>query len=112
MPVTQFRAVCFTDFTLRKWSQNDLKENDIQYVAYALETCPETKKLHHQAWAYSEKKISFAAWKKKFMLLCGNCHFEQIKGSFASNEKYCSKSGELIEIGQKPMESGQKRRRR
>jgi 4-hydroxy-3-methylbut-2-enyl diphosphate reductase IspH len=56
MTVTQFRAVCFTDFTLRKWSQNDLKENDIQYVAYALETCPETKKLHHQAWAYSEKK--------------------------------------------------------
>jgi len=40
------------DFSLRKWTEEDLSEYNIQYVGYGVETCPETKKMRHQGWLY------------------------------------------------------------
>jgi len=113
MPRDLFSSLCFTDFSLRKWTENDLSENNIQYVAYGVETCPETKKIHHQGWLYSNNsdKRSFKTWKKLFAKLgLEKMHFEQMKGSFMQNTAYVSKEGTLIEIGVKPMENGKKRK--
>jgi len=108
-----FNALCFTDFSLRKWTKEELLEHNIQYVAYGLETCPNTKKEHHQGWLYSntDSKRSFSAWKKLFKKLeLEKMHFEQIKGSFSDNTEYVSKEGQLTEIGEKPMQNGKKRK--
>jgi len=93
--------------------KEDLSENNIQFVGYGVETCPETKKMHHQGWLYcsTDAKKSFKAWKKLFAKLgLEKMHFEQMKGSFAQNTAYVSKEGTLIEIGVKPMENGKKRK--
>jgi len=36
------------DFSLRKWTKEDLSENKLQHVPYGLETCPKTKKPHYE----------------------------------------------------------------
>jgi hypothetical protein len=113
MKTEVFNALCFTDFSLRKWTNEDLSENNLQYVAYGVETCPETKRVHHQGWLYSNtsSKRSFKAWKKLFAKLgLEKMHFEQILGSFAANSKYVEKEGQLVEIGEKPMANGKKRK--
>ena len=107
-----FNALCFTDFSLRKWTIEDLQAHKIQYVGYGVETCPETKKVHHQGWLYAhtDAKRSFKAWKKVFEELgLGKMHFEKMLGNFAQNEKYIAKEGCLIEVGDKPMGNGKKR---
>ena len=93
--------------------ERGIMEHNIQYVAYGLETCPNTKKEHHQGWLYSntDSKRSFSAWKKLFKKLeLEKMHFEQIKGSFSDNTEYVSKEGQLTEIGEKPMQNGKKRK--
>lgn len=77
----------------------------MQYLAYAQETCPTTDRKHWQGWCYGDK-MTFTKWKD---ILPEGCHFEMIRGSFADNEAYCSKEGQLIEHGVKPMENGKKR---
>jgi hypothetical protein len=59
-----FNSLCFTDFSLRKWTIEELAEHKIQYVGYGVETCPDTKKAHHQGWLYAstDAKRSFKAW--------------------------------------------------
>jgi len=107
-----FNALCFTDFSLRKWTIDELSEYKIKYVGYGVETCPDTKKTHHQGWLYAhtDAKRSFKAWKKVFKALgLEKMHFEKMQGNFAQNAKYISKEGQLVEIGEKPMGNGKKR---
>ncbi|AIF71517.1 replication-associated protein [McMurdo Ice Shelf pond-associated circular DNA virus-7] len=106
-----FNALVFTDFSLYKWTLEDLATHKIQYLAYGLETCPETKKQHHQGWLYAstDRKRSFMAWKKHFQLLGLDMHYEAMQGNFSQNTKYISKEGQLTELGVKPMGSGKKR---
>lgn len=95
-----YRAIVFTEFKkLTDWS--DVK-SQLRYYAYAEETCPKTGNKHYQGFAYSWKKIRFAAWKKMFP----TAHIEQMRGNFRENTAYCSKEGDLIEFGEKPNENG------
>ena len=66
-----FKAVVFTDFSLYKWTQENLTEYKIMYVGYGLETCPTSKKEHHQGWLYAgtDAKRGFKSWKKVFKAL-------------------------------------------
>jgi len=112
MKTEVFNALCFTDFSLRKWTIEDLAEHKIQYVGYGVETCPDTKKAHHQGWLYASTnaKRSFKAWKKVFKALdLEKMHFERMQGNFAQNSKYIEKEGQLVEVGEKPMGHGKKR---
>jgi len=107
-----FKSVVFTDFSLYKWTQEDLTEHKIMYVGYGLETCPTSKKEHHQGWLYAstDAKRSFKSWKKVFKALgLEKMHFEQMQGNFAQNVKYISKEGKLTELGVKPIGNGKKR---
>ena len=49
--------------------------------------------------------MTFSAWKKALP----GAHIEEMHGTFAQNEAYCSKEGTLTEFGQKPMDNGKKR---
>ena len=97
----QFRAVCVTDYRCVDYPK--LPEG-VQYVAWALETCPSTGKKHFQAFAYGVKS-TLSGWSKRF----GKSHIEKMRGTFIDNEAYCSKEGHLTELGVKPMGDGQKR---
>lgn len=101
MPVYQFRKIVFTQHVL----ENVPVLGKCQYLAYALETCPTTGKKHFQGFAYSKSPWSFKKWTEAFP----GAHIEYMRGNFASNERYCSKEGQLIEAGQKPMEDGKRR---
>jgi len=105
MPATNenapFRGACLTIFSE---VPRELPVK-LQYFAYAIETCPTTGKRHAQAWAYSARAQRLSGWKKIFP----DAHIEQMRGTFAENDKYCSKEGQLIEFGERPMETGKKR---
>lgn len=98
---TPFRAATITHFG-EPWSQLPEK---IQYIAFAEETCPTTGRKHYQTWAYAATAMRLTGWKKVFP----GDHIEQMRGTFAQNDKYCSKEGELTCFGEKPMENGKKR---
>lgn len=77
----------------------------LQYLAYGHEVCPDTNRPHMQAWAYATTPQRLSGWKKMFP----GAHIEAMRGNFAENDAYCSKAGTLVELGDRPMESGKKR---
>lgn len=95
---TQFDFDESTDETYRK-----LIGNSIGYIAYGLETCPSTGKLHRQGWVYyrSQRQTSKSSL-KKLSRNFNNAHMEPLRGSLAQNDIYCSKEGKLVEFGVRP----------
>lgn len=98
-----FRAATITSF--REEADFVTAAESLQFIAYGIETCPSTNRVHLQAFAYSEKARKLTGWKKLFP----GDHIEQMHGNFAQNEKYCSKEGQYKTIGVKPMGDGKKR---
>lgn len=105
MPAQQFRFVVITDFRpqLQERGYERLPEQ-VQYIAWGHEICPDTQRAHLQVFAYGEKMTV-----KRWANLFGNSHVEPMMGSFRSNELYCSKESSLKELGVKPMHNGAKR---
>nr|WAE42932.1 MAG: replication associated protein [Cressdnaviricota sp.] len=107
VPVTStapmFRAATLTHYG-EDWTA---LPNNVSYLAWADEVCPTTQRPHKQAWAYSQKPQRLTGWKKSFP----GDHIEQMRGTFAQNDTYCSKTtaGVLKELGERPMDNGKKR---
>jgi len=105
MPATNenapFRGACLTIFG----EPPEALPDKLQYFAYAQETCPTTGNKHLQCFAYAARAMRLTGWKKIFK----GAHIEEMRGTFAQNEKYCSKEGKLIELGERPMDNGKKR---
>lgn len=105
MPATNenapFRGACLTIFG----EPPEALPDKLQYFAYAQETCPTTGNKHLQCFAYAARAMRLTGWKKIFK----GAHIEEMRGTFAQNEKYCSKEGQLIEMGERPMDNGKKR---
>lgn len=100
-PKNSFRAAAITHYG-EPFSE---LPNKIDYIAFAREICPTTQRVHYQTWAYASAKMRLTGWKKVFP----GDHIEQMYGTFAQNDAYCSKESELISFGIKPMENGKKR---
>lgn len=96
-----FRAACLTHYG-DPWLS---LPNKIQYLAFAKEKCPTTDRIHYQTWAYADKPMRLTQWKKIFP----GDHIEQMRGTFADNDKYCSKESEMTTFGVRPMGNGKKR---
>ena len=93
------RLWCFTNFVLDFNYQEYLDETTAEYVAYSLETCPKTKRKHHQGFVYfNGARGSIKGVAKQL----GKCNVRPCKGNIDQNEDYCSKDGTLIEFGVKP----------
>jgi len=87
-------------FTYNNYPNTELVDNiDCKYIAYSHEVAPTTGTPHLQGF------ISFnsAKTKQAVIRLLPGCHIEVMNGSIAENEAYCSKSGDLIERGEKPV---------
>lgn len=98
---TPFRAACITHYG----DPYDKLPDKVQYLAFGKEVCPTTQRVHYQMWAYAQVAMRLTGWKKIFE----GDHIEQMRGTFAENDKYCSKESELITFGEKPMGNGKKR---
>jgi len=78
----------------------------LKYVAYSEETAPTTGTKHLQGYATFHVPKTLAQVRLKLV----GCHVETMLGSLSQNESYCSKSGELIEHGEKPVSNDNKGR--
>lgn len=105
--VERGRLWCFTNYDLSfdyKSIYNEVN-NDIRYIAYSNEICPSTNRHHHQGFIYFHGKKQSV---KKIAKLLGKSHCAICKGTLEQNEAYCSKSSELIEIGDRPAQGERK----
>lgn len=94
-------------FTFNNYPDTSLVDNlDCKYIAYSFEVAPTTGTPHLQGWVtfYSAKTFKAAC-----KLLPG-CHLSIMHGSLAENDLYCSKAGQLIERGEKPLSNDNKGR--
>lgn len=102
-------------FTWNNYTDEDLKriEEDLvgegkpfKYIGYSEEVAPTTGTKHLQGFAsfFNTRTIQQAR-----SILVG-CHVEVMLGSIAQNEDYCSKSGTLVEFGDKPISNENKGR--
>lgn len=98
-----FRSACITSY--RSEEAFISVKDKVDYLAYGVETCPTTGKIHLQAFAYHGSAKRFTGWQKLFP----GDHIEQMKGTFTDNERYCSKQSDLKEFGVRPMDNGKKR---
>ena len=77
----------------------------IKYIAWGKEIAPTTGREHLQMFAYAHKPMRYTQWEKIFKpYMTVHWNFEQMRGSFQSNQKYCSKEGKLEEYGERPFQ--------
>lgn len=98
-------------FTWNNYTDEDIEylkglvPSKIRYLAFAREVGA-SGTPHLQGFLNLAKNQRFSYLKK----LLPKCHIENMKGRLEDNQKYCSKEGELTEIGEKPAQ-GLKRKR-
>jgi hypothetical protein len=88
---------CFTDFLEKNVVSGYSEHPDIRAIAWAIENCPKTDRLHNQGFIQVYEKLGIKQIQK---LLDSKCHLECIRGSIKDNESYCSKSSDLKCIGE------------
>lgn len=97
-------------FTYFDFEKNPIDYDNIEktkYIIVGLETCPKTKKQHHQGYIQFEDKIRMKQAKERFR--SDKIHIEQIYSKEWCNINYCSKDGNvIIEKGIKPVKKGQR----
>lgn len=82
------------------------KHTKVVWLGYSQETCPDTKRLHHQGFMYlrvpqaSVSKLGL----KRLGQMWGDkiAHIEPMWDKIEVNERYCSKEAELVCAGEKP----------
>jgi len=100
------RNFCFTWNNYDESSKLYLSQISCKYVAYCEETAPTTGTKHLQGYiSFNNPKTIIQA--RSFL---PGCHVETMLGSIAQNEDYCSKAGELVERGEKPISNDNKGR--
>jgi len=101
--MSRHRNFCFT---FNNYPNTELVDNlPCKYIAYSPEVST-TGTPHLQGF------VSFANPKSKaaVIALMPGCHISVMAGSIAQNEEYCSKEGDLIERGEKPISNDNKGR--
>jgi len=98
------RNYCFTAFI-----EPDIEnKEDIKYMIYQKEKCPETGKIHYQGYIELKKTMRFEGVKKIFN--DHTIHLEQRKGTREQAIKYCEKNetqeGKPIEYGDRNIKQG------
>lgn len=94
----QCRNWCFTDFELLDWKS--IFENNqeyIRYICFGKEICPKTEKVHYQGWIQLSKLKTLGGVKK--LANSKAIHLECCKGDEFDNDKYCTKDGNYIKLG-------------
>ncbi len=93
----QSKNWCFTDFELLDWAKIYGASDNIDYICWGKEVCPNTKKNHCQGWIQFSKRLRLSGAKK----VCGSkkLHIEACRGSEGENDKYCQKDNAYKTLG-------------
>lgn len=99
-------------FVITNWNCNDvddyekiMKEHQIRFMAWGQETCPNTRRSHHQAYLYFIKaKGTGKTTLNKIGKMFGptHCFVEPMYGRIRDNEIYCGKEKYLNKLGDEP----------
>lgn len=103
--MSKTRTFVFTRFNICPDTeyQTLIGTKGVRYLAYGLETCPTTGRMHHQGWICFTSQISCSTKSIcKIAKLLGNAHVEPMFGSLQSNNEYCSKEATLKKFGDEP----------
>lgn len=87
------RNVCFTSFE----KDPPVKTDEMSYLVYGKEICPETGKEHWQG--YAEFKAQHTINSVKSLLGSNKIHVETRKGTGVEAATYCKKDGKFTEFG-------------
>ncbi|AMB43009.1 putative Rep protein [Circovirus-like genome DHCV-6] len=102
--MSRHRNYCFT---YNNYPNTELVDNvNCKYIAYAHEVAPTTGTRHLQGYIAFHSTKTLAAARR----LLPGCHLSAMAGSISQNDAYCSKSGTLIERGEKPASNDDKGR--
>lgn len=91
---------CFTDYK----DTFEYDEATMEYLIYGREVCPTTGRKHLQGFVCFKQQKRLSALKK----MSNGTHWEVARGSVADNDKYCSKEGDFVTFGTRPLEQGVK----
>jgi len=97
--ISRNRNFCFTWNNYDESSKEYLSTLACKYVAFAEELAPTTGTKHLQGYISFANPRTIAQARAKLP----GCHVETMLGSILQNEEYCSKAGNLIEFGEKPV---------
>ena len=86
---TQSKNWCFTDFELLDWAKIYRETDDIKYICWGEEICPQTRKKHYQGWIQIVNKKRLGGIKK--VCRSKKLHLEACRGSEGQNQVYCQK---------------------
>lgn len=81
-------------------------EDAIRYFVAGREVCPETKRVHYQAYIELFKPVSMAKVKK--LVDDEKVHVEAAKGNPTSNVTYCKKDGDIYREEGKVSQQGKR----
>lgn len=93
----RLRSWCFTDYNKENLKKGYSLVPEIRGIAWGLETCPSTGRLHNQGYIQCFEKQSVKRIQK---WLNSNCHLEPMYGSILQNENYCSKEHKYNKLGE------------
>ena len=80
-------------------SEKTLSELKYKYIFYGKEIAPTTGTPHLQGYIVFPNQMTETSIRKKLV----GAHIEVMKGTLEQNNSYCSKSGNVIELGTKPL---------
>jgi len=102
--VNKSRGWCFTDYDDVTLSKDEyiLRFADYTYLVVGREVCPTTSKIHWQGCIEYPNARHFTRLHRDYP----NIHWEKRKGSINANVEYCTKDGDYIESGTKPVGQG------
>jgi len=82
---------------LQKWEAVfEDHRNDIAYIGWGEESCPDTKRLHYQGWVQFSRRMRFHTALK---IMGGHVTMFQCKGTEEQNNKYCRKDNKFRSVG-------------
>lgn len=102
---TRSRAFCFTTNNPSDEDYECLEGLDCKFVIFGHETAPSTGTEHLQGYVYFKNPISFKSCKTR---LPAGSHIEIAHGTPEQNITYCSKGGDVIEHGERPLSATEK----
>lgn len=98
--MSQLYNVCFTIFDeidafMARFASNDDDFENISYMVFQQEKCPESERLHIQGYCELKKKMSFSAIKECFKNY--TMHIENRRGSQQEAVDYCKKDESRVD---------------
>ena len=95
------RGWCFTNFGDALPEEHEIWR-DASYGIQGKEVCPETGNVHWQSYVYFKNARTF----ERVRGMLEGIHVEKANGSPYQNFEYCSKDGEFVEYGDRPVGQG------